>query len=194
MKQAMTWLSRRLGWDHNPLRRRVDRVEAAVFAGLLAGFLIDAPIPAVVVGRVTDANELRQQRSERSWRRVPATLLASPATAVDSAFGSSDAWVPAYWLAPGHRVRRGLVELDSAAGAGQRVRVWTDAAGRLAGPPLSRQAIQLDVTLAVLTAPVALALVLLTAGWSAQLVLSRRRAAAWGRAWDAIGPRWTRQP
>ena len=42
MKQAMTWLSRRLGCDRNPLRRRPDRVEAAVVAGLLAGFLIGA--------------------------------------------------------------------------------------------------------------------------------------------------------
>ena len=97
MEQAMTWLSRRLGWDHNPLRRRADRVEAAVFA-------------------------------------------------------------------------------DGA------------------GPPLSRQAIQLDVTLAVLIAPVALALMLLTAAWSVRLILDRRRAADWERAWDAIGPRWTRQP
>jgi hypothetical protein len=194
MKQAMTWLSRRLGWDRNPLRRRADRVEAAVVTGLLAGFLIGAPILAVVAGRMTDASELRRQYSERSWRQVPATLLVSPAMVVAPGFGSTDAWVPARWTAPDHRIRRGLVELDTAAGAGQQVRVWTDAAGRLTGPPVSRQAVQLDVTLAVLIAPAALAVALLVTAGSARLVLNRRRAADWERAWDAIGPRWTRQP
>ena len=36
--------SRMLGWDRNPLRRRIDRVEAAVVAGLIAVFLISAPV------------------------------------------------------------------------------------------------------------------------------------------------------
>lgn len=193
MKQAMTRLSRRLGWDRNPLRRRSDRVEAAVVAGLLAGFLIGAPILAVVAGRITDASELRQQHSERSWQQVPATLLVSPVTVVASGFGSSDAWVPARWRAPDHRVRRGLVELGTAARAGQQVRVWTDAEGRLTGPPVSRQAIQLDVTLAALFAPAALAVVLLMTAGSARLILNRRRRAGWDRAWAAAGPRWTPQ-
>jgi hypothetical protein len=192
--QALTLLRRRLGWDRNPLRRRADRLEAAVFAGLLAGFLVGAPVLAIVAGRVTDGNELREQHSERAWRQVPATLLVSAATVIDLASGSAVAWAPARWTAPGQRTRRGLVEVDMAVAAGQRVRVWTNGAGRLAGPPLTRQAIQLDVTLAALIAPVVLALVLLTAGGSARLILNRRRLADWDRAWDAVGPRWTPQP
>jgi len=192
MKQAMTWLSRRLGWDRNPLRRRSDRVEAAVIATLLAGFLIGAPLLAIVAGRMTDANELRQQHSQRSWRQVPATLLVSPAAI--GAFGSSDAWVPARWPAPGHRTRRGVIELDAVPAAGRPVLVWTNAAGRLTSPPLTRSAIQLDVTLAALIAPTVLAVMLLAAGGSVRLVLNRRRLADWDRAWDSIGPRWTPQP
>lgn len=192
MKQAMTRLSRRLGFDRNPLRRRADRVEAAVLAGLVAGFAVGAPIVAVVAGRVTDGNELRQQHSERSWRQVEATLLVSPIVVAASAIGSSDAWVLARWPAPGHRTRQGLVEVSAA--AGPQVRVWTDAAGRLTGPPVSRQAIQFDVTLAVLMAPVALALVLLVTGGVVRLILDRRRLAGWDGAWAAVGPRWTPQP
>lgn len=194
MKQAMTWLSRRLGWDRNPLRRGTDRVEAGVLAGLLAAFLIGAPILALVAGRMTDANELSRQHSERSWRQVPATLVVSPTTIVDSAFGSGDAWVPARWSAPGHRTRHGLVELSAAAGPGQQVRVWTDAAGRLTGQPVTRQAIQFDVMLAALIAPLLLAVVLLMTGYCARLMLNRSRFAAWDRAWAAAGSRWTPQP
>lgn len=192
MKQATIWLSRRLGWDGNPLRRRSDRVEAAVLAGLLAGFLVGAPLLALVAGRVTDANELREQHSERSWRQVPATLLVSPATITDSAFGSGDAWVPARWPVSGHHMRRGLVEVDAV--AGRQVLVWTDGAGRLTGAPLTGQTIDFDVTLAVLIAPAVLAVVLLAAEGSFRLVLNRRRLADWDRAWDSMGPRWTPQP
>ena len=35
--------SRMLGWDRNPLRRCIDRVEAAVVAGLIAAFLWVTP-------------------------------------------------------------------------------------------------------------------------------------------------------
>ena len=125
---------------------------------------------------------------------MPATLLVSPVTVVASGFGSSDAWVPAPWRAPDHRVRRGLVELGTAARAGQQIRVWTDPAGQLTGPPVSRRAIQSDVTLAVLITPVALALVLLMTGYSVRLLLNRRRLADWEQAWAAVGPRWTPQP
>jgi len=39
-----------LGWDRNPLRRRIDRVEAAVVAGLIAVFLISAPVLGAAAG------------------------------------------------------------------------------------------------------------------------------------------------
>jgi len=194
MKQTLTGLRRRLGWDRNPLRRRVDRVEAAVFAGLVVAFLIGAPVLGLVAGRVTDGMELRQHHSERAWRQVPATLLVSAATVADPVSGSAYAWVPARWRAPGRPARRGLVWVDTAARAGQHVRVWTDASGRLTTAPLTRPAIQLNVLVAALIAPVVLGLGLLTAGGSTRLILNRRRLAGWNQAWDAAGPRWTPQP
>jgi hypothetical protein len=39
-----------LGWDRNPLRRRIDRVEAAVVAGLAVVFLAAAPVLMAVTG------------------------------------------------------------------------------------------------------------------------------------------------
>ena len=36
--------SRMFGWDRNPLRRRIDRVEAGTLAGLILVFLIGAPM------------------------------------------------------------------------------------------------------------------------------------------------------
>ena len=39
-----------LGWDRNPMRRRIDRVEAAMVAGLIAVFLISAPVLGAAAG------------------------------------------------------------------------------------------------------------------------------------------------
>jgi hypothetical protein len=45
-----TRLSRRLGLDGNPLRRRTDKIAACAAAALLASFLIGAPLSVVAAG------------------------------------------------------------------------------------------------------------------------------------------------
>jgi hypothetical protein len=60
--------SRVLGWDRNPVRRRIDRIEAGLLAGLFAVLLIGAPVLAGMAGRGIRAAGLRQQRAEASWR------------------------------------------------------------------------------------------------------------------------------
>ena len=44
--------SRMLGWDRNPLRRRIDRVEAGMVAGLILVFLVVAPVLVAVAGEM----------------------------------------------------------------------------------------------------------------------------------------------
>jgi hypothetical protein len=44
------WLARQLGLGCNPLRRRTDRLESWVIAGLLAVFLASAPLIAIAAG------------------------------------------------------------------------------------------------------------------------------------------------
>jgi hypothetical protein len=187
-------LARLLGWDGNPLRRRSDRLEAAIVTGLLAMFLIGAPVLAIVAGRVADGLGLREQHAQQAWRQVPATVLQGAATVSAPSDGSAGNWVPARWRTPGGRQLEGLVAVDSTPRPGQRVPVWTDGAGRLTAPPLTHGQIQADVALAAATAPLVLAVVLLAARGAARLILNRRRMAAWEQAWRSVGPRWTRQP
>jgi hypothetical protein len=66
-----------LGWDRNPLRRRIDRVEAAMVAGLIAVLLISAPMLAAVAGHWIGSASMQQQRAEAAWRLVPATVQGS---------------------------------------------------------------------------------------------------------------------
>ena len=62
-----------LGWDRNPLRRRIDRVEAAVVAGLIAVFLISAPVLGAAAGHWSNSAAMREQRAEMAWCRPPCT-------------------------------------------------------------------------------------------------------------------------
>jgi hypothetical protein len=56
------------GWDRNPLRRRIDRLEAAMITGLALLFLIIAPILATVAGHWAKAAGPRTERAEAAWR------------------------------------------------------------------------------------------------------------------------------
>src|SRR4029077_8241767 len=65
---------RMLVWHGNPPRRRIERDEAAVVAGLLAVFLICAPLLGAAAGHRSDSAAMREQRAEMAWRLVPATV------------------------------------------------------------------------------------------------------------------------
>lgn len=188
-------LARLLRWrDGNPLRRRTDRLEAAIAAGLLATFLIAGPVLAIVAGRVVGGMGLRQQHVERSWRQVPATVMQGVATAIEPTYGSTGNWVLARWTTPSGRQLKGLVSVDTTARPGQRIHVWIDDAGHLTAPPLSHTQIELNIALAVMVAPLVVAVVLGAAAASVHLIMNRRRMADWEQAWRSVGPRWTRQP
>ena len=58
MKQPVR-RSRMLGWDRNPLRRRIDRVEAGMITGLILVFLITAPVLVAVTGHWARAAGIR---------------------------------------------------------------------------------------------------------------------------------------
>jgi hypothetical protein len=193
VKEKARRLARLLGWDRNSLRRRTDRQETAIVTGLLAAFLILAPVLAIVAGRVTDDAGLRQQHAERTWHQVPATLLQNADATSATSYDGSGAWIPARWTTPGGQRREGLILADASARAGQRVPVWIDGAGRLTGAPAARGQTKLNVAVAAAATPMILAVVLLLAGCVARMILNRRRLAGWEQAWRVVGPRWTPQ-
>jgi hypothetical protein len=62
--------------DRNPLRRTLERVEAAILAGLAVAFLAGAPAAAVSAAHLAAAIGARTAQAQRSWHQVPAVLLA----------------------------------------------------------------------------------------------------------------------
>ena len=186
-------LSRRLGLDGNPLRRRTDKIAACAAALLLAAFVIGAPLLSVAAAGWAARSWTAYQQAVRSWRQMPALVLqAAPApTAAAGVLGSS--LVLARWAAPDGRVRTGRIPVRAPMAAGRTVRLWVDTTGSPTGPPLNnRQAVANEVTAAA-AASAALGIMLLCLAWAGRRVLDRRRLAAWEAAWAAVGPQWTRR-
>jgi hypothetical protein len=183
----IVWAVRGLWPDHNPLRRRLDRIEAAVVSGLVVAFLAGAPLAALIAQPMARHAASSAARAEQPWRQVPAVLL-------DTAGQSADATVRATWTAPDGTRHRGTIIAPPGARAGSRVTVWVDASGQLTHrPPLQASQVRGQAALAAVLAPTALGIFLLCVGLLVHSELGRRRLAAWDADWRATGPQWSRQ-
>ena len=184
-------VARGLWPDRNPLRRTVDRVEAALLAGLAVAFLAGVPLAAVAAWQIAYGYGTRAAHVQRAaWHQVPAIVLA---TAPAFGYAGDEPMVRARWTAPGGARRTGAVPASAGTRAGSTVRVWTDAAGWPTGPPLRAAQVKGQAALAAILAPVVLGEVLLLAGQLAQYLLGRWRLAAWDVEWRATGPQWSRR-
>jgi hypothetical protein len=184
--------NRTLGCARNPLRRRIDDVEAAVMTAIVVLFLLTAPLVAILTGRMADAAGLREQRSEQTWHPVQATLEQSASAGLasqDGAWGA--AWVNARWDAPGSKPRTGIIAVDLTAKAGQRVTIWVTGSGQITHPPLSHADVLDGIANAVLVTVAGLGVLLGIGAASARAAVTRRRMAAWAGEWEVIGPQWT---
>ncbi len=184
---------RRLRRPPHPLRRRADRVERALLAGLLAVFAVAGPAAAVTAGDWAGAAAQRSARAESAqWHAVQAHVLrAAPAPGGPADPSAYLAHVPAWWTAPDGAHRQGTVLVTAGTQAGRTVPIWTTRSGAPAGRPLQHAQV---VGRAAMAAAGALALVLAVAATAALVVhriANRRRLASWESAWAVIGPQWT---
>jgi hypothetical protein len=197
MTPATMWtrVARRLGFDHNPLRRTSDVVEAWLLPAVITVFLILSPFVAGTAAAAVRADNAAAQRATQSWHRVPAVLLrAAPGPMwADSGSNTWLVWTPARWAADG-RPHTGEVPAPAGTKAGATVRVWLDRAGNVQVPPppaaYARDRVMVGMGVAVAALALALAfLTLLT-----RRILNRRRLAGWAAAWLSVGPQWSRHP
>jgi len=195
MTPTTTWtrLARRLGLDHNPLRRRSDVIEAWLLPATIAAFLILGTLVAGLVSLRVSADNAEARRAEQTWRPAPAVLLRPAPGPMMSDDGANAwlVWTPARWVADG-RTRTGVVPAPSGTRAGATVRVWLDRAGSVQPPPLTPDGAGDRVAAAISFSLAALAVFLAALALLARLVLDRRRLAGWEADWLAVGPQWSR--
>jgi hypothetical protein len=186
-------VARRLGLDHNPLRRRSDVIEGWLLPVTVVTFLLLGPLVAGLIGLRVHADNTAAQRAERSWHQVPAVLLkAAPGPMMsDNGANAWLVWTPARWAGHGG-TRTGLVPAPSGTKAGATVRVWVDRTGTVRVPPLTPGRGDDRVVVAMAFGLAALAVFLAALALVTRSVLDRRRLADWEAAWLSVGPQWSR--
>jgi hypothetical protein len=186
-------MTRRLGFDHNPLRRRSDVIEAWLLPGVIALFLILGPFVAGAAGLWVHAENAAAQRTVQSWHQAPAVLLqAAPGPMMpDNGSNTWLVWTPARWTAAG-RAHTGSVPAPSGDRAGTTVPVWLDRAGNVQVPPPTPAYAHDRVMLGMGLALIVFALFLAGLAFLGRRILDRRRIARWEAAWLSVGPQWSR--
>jgi hypothetical protein len=185
---------RRLGFDHNPLRRRTDRIEAVIRLVTVILLLVAVPIATIAVARQVDHIESNRAHAQQAAEReVTAVLLqrASATGAPDPYTSVQMTYVLARWQPPGRSPRTGQVLATAGAPAGSTVTVWTDASGALTSPPPDPRTIAGDVCVAAVTACLVTILLVLGSITLAGRALDRRRLRSWDAEWRATGPLWS---
>jgi hypothetical protein len=197
MTPTTTWtrIARRLGLDHNALRRRSDVIEGWLLPVTVVTFLLLGSLVAGLVGLRVHADNAAARRAEQSWHQVPAVLLkAAPGPMMsDNGANAWLVWTPARWVTGG-RTRTGVVPAPSGTRAGAAVRVWVDRTGTVQVAPLTAARANDRVAVAIAFALAALAVFLAGLSLVIRSVLDRRRLADWEAAWLSVGPEWSRHP
>jgi hypothetical protein len=189
---TMTWtrLTRRLRDDHNPLRRRSDRVEAWLLPAVLAAFLVLAPLVAAATIWQVHAANAADASAQRALHPAPAVLLAAAPGPMHRHGSSWLVWTPARWTAGGV-TRTGQIPVGAGTPAGSRVRVWLTRSGQVRLPPLTpglaRDRSRFAASLALAALADALALAALAGRWR----LNRRRLSDWTVGWLAVERQWS---
>lgn len=186
--------ARRLGFDRNPLRRRTDRIEAAIRLVTLILLLVAVPILTVAAGRQADHQALRQAHAQQvADHEVTAVLLEqAPPTGVPDPYTSVQmTLVLARWQPPGQPARSGEVLAQAGARAGSTVTIWIDASGAVTSPPPDHRVIAGNVCIAVVVTCLVTGLLVLGANALARRALDRRRLRAWDAEWRTTGPLWS---
>jgi hypothetical protein len=192
---TMTWtrLTRRLGADHNPLRRRSDLIEAWLLPGAVIVFLALGPLVASLAVWLAHLDNAATRHAQRSLDPVPGVVLAAAPGPLMSDNGANSwvVWVPARWTAAG-RPQAGRVPAVSGTRAGSVVPVWLDHAGNVRLPPLTAAQARDRVIVAAVTALAALAAALACIALICRWRLTRARLRSWEADWRAVGPQWSR--
>jgi hypothetical protein len=187
-------LARRLGRDANPLRRRLDVLDAWLLPAAAVVFLALCPLVAGITGIWLHADNAATQRAQQSWHPVSAVLLRSAAGPEFSDQGANTwtAWEPARWTLGG-REHTGSIPVAAGSAAGSKQTVWLDSHGRVQVPPLTPAQLGQTVDTAMLISLVGLAVAVSILTVLARWVLDRRRLAGWEAGWLAVGPSWSHQ-
>jgi hypothetical protein len=186
-------LTRRLGRDDNPLRRRTDLIDAWLVPVAIVAFLALCPLVLSVTGSWMRAANASERQAQAGWHHVTAVLLQPAPGPQQSNHGVNSwiTWIPARWSEAGVQHTADVPAL-SGSRAGTAVTVWLDKPGKVVAPPLTPGQARSRVLDARLAGLAVLAVLFAIMIIFVRRILDRRRLAEWESAWLSVGPTWSR--
>lgn len=184
---------RRLGIGRrNPLRRRSDRIEAALlWCGLIVALLL-IPVAAAVGTSVRNAGEASAARQRAVLHGVKAHTLEGTERVVPSAPGDVLSRARISYVDHLGVAREGMTSVVIGTKSGDEVTIWLDRNGTIVtAPRVSADNAAIGSSTGFLTLAGSW-LVLWGSVRLARIPLDRRRARDWDAEWQAVAPRWLR--
>jgi hypothetical protein len=194
MRRSCARLVRRLGWDHNPVRRRVDRVQTILTAVLVVVLFLLVPAAAALVGAHAYASGINAEKRERaSFRQVTATVLQVSEVSGDGAGHFLHERALLQWKDRSGTVRTGSTTLASQSREHDRLTRWTNGEGTLSDRPHTRQQTITGTVCDSLGVAAILVITTLEGYRMCRRRLDRKRYQLWDREWLHTAPKWTGQ-
>ncbi|WP_350277900.1 hypothetical protein [Kribbella sp. HUAS MG21] len=181
---------RRISFAPNPLRRKEDRLEAALLLGALVAALLVIPAAAVLATTVRDNSASAAARQRAVLRPAQARTLDGTA---DAQLGQSTTPVRVQWFDAAGTAREGRHDVPIGTAVGTELQIWLDRTGQLARAPRTPAGSAALGGVAGVTASTLAWLFLFASYRLCRRPLDRRRTQAWEREWEQIAPRWTRR-
>jgi hypothetical protein len=178
--------------DRNPLRRRSDRLETYLIAGLFVAGGVGAPFAAQAASHASFSHGLNVRADQSASRHQVKATLTEDADGGGYALTTN---VPAQatWTSVDGTAREGIVPARSGTKTGGTVTVWTTAHGDLVGPPLTIAEVADQADAAMVGAITGVVVGCAGGAVAIRQLLDRRRMAAWDADWRATAPSWNRQ-
>ncbi|NIK59067.1 hypothetical protein [Kribbella shirazensis] len=182
---------RRLSVAENPLRRREDRLEAALLLGALVTALLVIAAAAVLATIVRDHADYAAARQRAELRPAQARTLEGTTDPVLSQLGQSTTTVKVQWFDAAGSVREGQHDVPIGTTAGTELSIWLDRTGAMTRSPREpAESAALGGAVGV-TATMLTWLLLFGSFRLCRRPLDRSREQAWEREWEQVAPRWT---
>lgn len=181
---------RRLFPGRNSLARNSDRFEALLLKLVILAALLAVPV-ASAVGSANHGRQVAAATADAANRQATTAYLlkAAPVRIVDSeSVGTGDPTTEATWTDTRGARHTGAVLAAPGSPAGSPVPIWVDARGELTSAPKTAATAVFDSVLVAFWLWFAVIAALVVIHRVTRLVLARRRALAWERAW-AVYPR-----
>src|ERR1700722_12773160 len=179
--------------DRNPLRRRTDRLETCLLAGLFVAAAGWAPVAAPAARHAWYADAAHTRQAQLAARHEVTAVLAQSAGVVGQYTLSSQVPTLASWTSAGGVPRAGDVAAMLGSPSGTLVRVWTDDNGYLVSPPLTATQVADQADAARVTAVGGIIVCCMASTLAIRQLLNRRRMAAWETDWVVTARVWNRQ-